>query len=502
MNRSSDQQNSEEQSRVTEQVFGQRIGRRRFLATTGKALAATTGAGLLTDAARRSALAKAIPPFTSPLPYAPFTPATADETASWFNPKTDAKWLKNPITVHVSSWWAPQPEIAGAELAFNKIFTPKTGITVVYDYIGTNYNAVVLTKIAAGDPYDVITFNADSVGPYVDKGILTPIEPYIKRDNYDLSDFFPWALQEFTYKGQLVGLSDDVGGYYLYYNEDLLRKAGITPPSPTTPWTWNELLAAAKKLTIKQGSHVTQWGLDTSDMLGSWFGNNVFARMNGTDLFNADATQILLDDPRVIKAFRFFYDMIYTYKVSPPPGAVTPSSFDAFAAGGSALLLDGSWGIDAFRYQEVKTPWNISFLPVGPSAGSQVHPFVFAAGWTIPRGVKDPDASWVTMKFYASKYFSDHVMGRILSSLPSRKSELEHPAAYSDWPAAQPSGLTQTFETKYMNAASYSPGTRIAFSNAVTASLNKLALIWTGKNTPESLLPGLAKEINSELKQG
>ena len=389
-------------------------------------------------------------------PYAPLTAQTQGELASWFNPATDTKWKKNPITVHVSSWWAPQPEIAGAEAAFNHFFTPHTGIKVVYEYIGTNYDGKVLTRIASGNPYDVVTFNANSVGNYAKKGTLTDLRSFIDRDKYDVSDFYPWAATEYTFDGTRYGLTNDVGGYYLYYNAEKLRKAGIQPPSPT--WTWDQLLDAAKALTIRKGSSTTQWGVDVSDLGGA---HPLWARMNGVDLWNHDVSQINLADPRVIRACQFAYDLMYTHKVAPRPGAFPAGSLDAFAAGKTALLIGGSWGVDYFRYKQVKIPWNIAYLPTGPDAVGPVHPYIFAAGWVIPKGVKDPDASWVTMKFYASKFFSNHVMGRVLSSLPSRKSELVTPSAYDLSPKVQPKGLTQRFLTEYMRLATTGPQDRV-----------------------------------------
>lgn len=484
-------------------LWSARISRRRLMSSAitaaGVAAAATacssSGYGGKPSSGQSSSAPKVNVGGRVP-PYAPLTEQTQDELSSWFNPATDAKWKKNPITVHVSSWWAPEPEISGAEAAFNKFFTPKTGIKVVYEYIGANYDAKVLTRIASGKPYDVVTFNANSVGNYAKKGTLMDLAPFIGRDKYDLSDFYPWAANEFTFDGTRYGLTNDVGGFFLYYNEEKLQEAGVTPPNPT--WTWDELLQAAKKLTIRNGSATKQWGVDFSDIQGVNFGD-LLARMNGTDLWNHDVTAINLADPKVIRAYQFFYDLIYTHKVAPSPGAFPAGSFDAFAAGKTAVLLDGSWGIDYFRYKEVKAPWNIASLPAGPDAQGPVEPYIFAAGWTIPKGVQDPDASWATMKFYASKTFSDHVMGRILSSLPSRKSELATPSAYDLWPKARPKGLTQKFLTEYMQVARTGPQDRVAFNDKVTASLNKTQLVWSGKTTPQKQFPGLAREINTEL---
>src|SRR5262249_59312701 len=45
----------------------------------------------------------------------------------------------------------------------------------------------------------------------------------------------------------------------LYYNADQFREAGLDPDRP--PQTWDDLVAAAKKLTKREGDRVTRWGI-------------------------------------------------------------------------------------------------------------------------------------------------------------------------------------------------------------------------------------------------
>ncbi|GAA2846896.1 hypothetical protein GCM10020220_040480 [Nonomuraea rubra] len=48
-----------------------------------------------------------------------------------------------------------------------------------------------------------------------------------------------------TYAGKLYGLAPAVNTLSIFYNQDLFRQAGITTP----PRTWDELRAAARRLT-------------------------------------------------------------------------------------------------------------------------------------------------------------------------------------------------------------------------------------------------------------
>src|SRR5690242_1692302 len=124
--------------------MSKRLNRRGFLK-----LAGVTSAGL----ALASCAPPAAPPATTQPPIAAgTTAATAAVTTS-----TGKKFKKTDLSV--PSWWGPH-EIAGAEKSFNTDFKAQTGISVKYDFIGSDFNAKVFTSLASDNPYDVITFNA------------------------------------------------------------------------------------------------------------------------------------------------------------------------------------------------------------------------------------------------------------------------------------------------------------------------------------------------------
>jgi multiple sugar transport system substrate-binding protein len=65
------------------------------------------------------------------------------------------------------------------------------------------------------------------------------------------NDFNPSALTATTYKGAVVAYPLWIVPWFEYINLDLFREAGVTPPAGGN-WTYDEFLAAAKKLTFKR----------------------------------------------------------------------------------------------------------------------------------------------------------------------------------------------------------------------------------------------------------
>ena len=60
------------------------------------------------------------------------------------------------------------------------------------------------------------------------------------------------------YAGQVHGMPITADAVVIYYNKDMFDKAGVA--YPTENWEWNDLVEAAKKLTVKSGNNTVQYG--------------------------------------------------------------------------------------------------------------------------------------------------------------------------------------------------------------------------------------------------
>jgi multiple sugar transport system substrate-binding protein len=93
------------------------------------------------------------------------------------------------------------------------------------------------------------------------------LKPYMERDGVNDS-IFPAAPRSYTqFKGTRCALPLLADAYGLYYNEDMLRKAGLDGPPKTT----SELMEYAKKLTVRNpDGSLKVVGLDP---VLSWYSN-------------------------------------------------------------------------------------------------------------------------------------------------------------------------------------------------------------------------------------
>ena len=173
---------------------------------------------------------------------------------------------------------------------------------------------------------------------------------------------YPSIVAAGQYQGQTYGIAPGVNGLALFYNTDLFTKAGLTPPK-----TWEELTAAARKLT--EGS---RYGLAFSAAAteeGTWQFEPFFWT-GGADLRQ-------LDSPQAVQALSLLQNMVVAGSVSKSVVTWTQSDVnDQFMAGNAAMMVNGPWQLPtlnankALHFAVVPIPLpSPSAKPVTPLGG-------------------------------------------------------------------------------------------------------------------------------------
>jgi ABC-type glycerol-3-phosphate transport system substrate-binding protein len=207
-------------------------------------------------------------------------------------------------------------------------------------------------------------------------------------------EFFPAAWKGAGYDGKLWSLPMANSTQLLYYNKDLLAKAGITPPSsdPKNPITWQELAADALKakqagatygLTFGQFDRYYELQPLTESIDGS-------SGLTGKDLLTPDVT-----NDAWVKAMTW-YSGLFTSGASPRGSSAQAMEPDPdFAAGKSAFLVEGEWAMPTITKANLN--YGAAALPMW-EGGKIVTP---DGGWglAISSKSKNAEAAAVFLKF-------------------------------------------------------------------------------------------------------
>ncbi|MDI6740246.1 MAG: ABC transporter substrate-binding protein [Candidatus Edwardsbacteria bacterium] len=180
-------------------------------------------------------------------------------------------------------------------------------------------------------------------------------------DSAARADFFPVMLAECARDGKFVSMPFNKSVPVYYYNRDLFRKAGLDPDR--FPETWDEFLAAAKKLTIDRNRNGR---LDPGDQWGTAMSKNaawLFQCMliqNRGQVFDENG-KVVFDSPAGIEALQFLADLNNKHKVS-----YTVQGFDHqndFLSGRVAMIQSSSASLSYMKQDSIKFDMGIAPLP-------------------------------------------------------------------------------------------------------------------------------------------
>ena len=98
----------------------------------------------------------------------------------------------------------------------------------------------VLQQASSKTLPDVLMLDNPDLQQIAQTGALAPLDTF----GLNADGFAKGVVDASTYQGKLYGLQPVTNTIGLFYNKDVLAKAGVTPPT-----TWAELRATAKQLT-------------------------------------------------------------------------------------------------------------------------------------------------------------------------------------------------------------------------------------------------------------
>lgn len=242
----------------------------------------------------------------------------------------------------------------------------QVGVTIERTTVpGKDRMQTVLQRSSSKTLPDVLMLDNPEVKDVAATGALAPLGDY----NVDTSPFAGNSLDAVTQDGQVYGLPLPADTLGLFYNKEVLAAAGVQPPK-----TWDELKAAAAKLTTGD-----RYGLALSAAAtyeGSWQ-FLPFMWTNGGD-------ETKLDSPEVKEALQLYVDLVNSGSVSKSIVNWTQADVkDQFVAGKAAMMINGPWQIPALA-KAPQVQWDSVQVPINKPGQTPTAP-LGGMVWTVPR---------------------------------------------------------------------------------------------------------------------
>ncbi len=286
------------------------------------------------------------------------------------------------------------------------------------------YFSKIMTNIAAGNVPDLTQVATEGTQLFAGKGLAEPLDAYVKRDAAVMKEFFsdvhPSLIEAMMYEGSLYELPSDFNAANMYFNMDMLNKAGLSLPKED--WTKDDFYSMVQKLTNKaSGVYGYQW---VNRLWGGWLpwifdnGSNLLTeeRAPGGDWmwsgFYKDDPGAKgrgggwrwpaprANDPANVEALDF---MVQLQKegLTPTADLGGGSSIQGFFTGGKlAMTPAGGFWAGALHNAGMKPDaFDVQFWPKWKSQRHQLG----TGGYVMFSQAKNKDLAWEFMKHSVTK---------------------------------------------------------------------------------------------------
>ena len=275
----------------------------------------------------------------------------------------------------------------------------------------------IIAAARGGNSPDVAhSFSTDNTGAFCSSGAWIKLQPYMDRDGLS-AGAFPESVQSYTkFEGNQCTLPMLADVYGLYYNKDLLAKAGIKEP----PKTFDELAADAKKLTqrssdgtIELAGYVPTWGFYENQAAH-------YAPQFDAHWTDDQGNSSLSSDPGWTKMLKwnkalvdwYGYDKLVRFQAG---AGDEYSAQNAFERGKIAMMIDGEYRTAFIENEHPELNYGTAPMVVDDDQTD-----LYGGGYVtgsiigIPKGAKNPAAAWELVKYLA---YDEHALATLSNGL-------------------------------------------------------------------------------------
>lgn len=352
--------------------------------------------------------------------------------------------------------------------------------------VWADYYTKLQTAVAAGKGPDIGVSHVSKLPELVDQGVVEPIDSYLEQMGFDINSVYASnSVDSVTFDGHIYAIPLDTHAEILYYNTDILERAGVAlnADGQLDINSWDEFKAIMDqcKAVLEDGETTLSLTNAGDDPYRIWWAT--YFQMGGTPLVNDDGTEVTLDMDIAKKAAEAVKSLF-------EEGYVMEGIDDhqqLFQSGKAAFATCGTWATGAFEKTD-----NLKF-------GAQAWPKLFdndscwADSHTLILPVnpdRTEEESLAAVEFLVGASGDGGAIWAGSGQIPSNMSVLESEAYLSMPYRSSYKSALQTAVLPSKNAHFY------AMKDGIIENLNTY---WTNVADVDTAIQGVYDELESNL---
>ncbi|EJK85970.1 ABC transporter substrate-binding protein [Rhizobium sp. AP16] len=304
-------------------------------------------------------------------------------------------------------WWG-SPDRGKRTIGVAELFHAKNpDISVVGESIsGDGYWAKLATGMASQNIADVFQLEPSTISDYSKRGACMPLDQFVPS-TLNVDSFGKDVLKLTTVDNKLYGVGLGLNSFAMFYDEEMFKKTGLTPPGPTTTWAeYADLVVEMTKAAGKRGYWGGPYGARYNYVLDAWL------RQRGKSLYTDEGgLGFSVDDAK--EWYSYWEDLRQRGgTVSADVQTLDQNVIESncLALGKSAIGMAYSNQLVGYQLV-VKSKLAVTMLPREKKDGPSGHYYRPALIWSVGATSKNGEAAAKFINFFVSDSDAGKILG-------------------------------------------------------------------------------------------
>jgi len=251
---------------------------------------------------------------------------------------------------------------------------------------------------------DVVSLNSPQFQEMAEEGLVSLLEPLAEDEG-----LYPITAEAFRHENQLYVRPISFSPVVLCYNKEHFAEAGV--PEPDSYWTWQDLTAAATRISEVRGKHSIYFVPASENRYP------VFLLQGGmaTELDQQGIGRI---SPRLAESLRLYSELVNNHTIFPKyfAGSDDDETIQLFVQERVSIIMTTFFNMNAFKH--LSLAYDVCPIP-GIGRGDAQKSLIVTIGAGISHNSREKEAARTLVDFLASPTAQRIIHDRTVS-IPAR----------------------------------------------------------------------------------